>query len=174
MPNWCDCVITISGSPEDMNEFIKAMKTPGLLQFNDFVPKLEGLPPYESFQWCRTNWGTKWDIGEDEQLMDRNVDGSEITFSFPTAWSPPQPFVMIVSGMYPSLAFHLSYCETGMVFAGYVKYINSEVQYEYSCMWENDDEYEQFYNDTDECDRRAWGIPEGGSYASDAESTDIE
>lgn len=44
-------------------------------------------------EWCRANWGTKWDTYDEAPPRDLPGDGGPLLFSFATAWSEPLPAV---------------------------------------------------------------------------------
>jgi len=68
------------------------------------------------WDWRVTNWGTKWDVGGDGYVADISPDGTTVTMSFDSAWSPP-------IGAYEKIeaegwAVDAYYYEPGMGFAG--------------------------------------------------------
>lgn len=186
MPAWCNNIITICGSQIDIDDFMIKMKTPGILKFNDFIPVPETVNESASarMDWCCSNWGAYWneklDIGE--QMMTKNADGTFVRFAFLTEFTPPQPFVISISGQFPFLEMHLSYFEPESAFAGYVGYIDECEQEEMYCEWQTNDEYKKYYKDANKLYRIAWEVPEDydsedgveSSYESDLESTSIE
>ena len=87
MPNWCQNTATISGPKPviDQIKSILANRDDGnLLNWMRPMPESEQDNWYD---WCTTNWGTKWDITDPVVLDDTEEDS--ITFSFDTAWGPP-------------------------------------------------------------------------------------
>ena len=77
------------------------------------------------YNWCITNWGTKWDLSSDTSI-DEDTD-SILDISFDTAWSPPVAWLEKVAKDYPQLKFELKFEEGGMAFAGYQKYIGGKL-----------------------------------------------
>jgi hypothetical protein len=181
MPNWCNNVLTIKGDPDELEDFIQSMDVPGTLKFHDFVPEPDdiGADVDKVLTWRCTHWGTKWDLGDsDNQQMTRSIDGTVLTFTFQTAWSPPQPFVAYVSEQFEHLEFYLSYFEPLMGFAGYIGYIDGCEQDDTSITWENMEEYKEQYMNTPEQYKVAWMDPDECSDSeddeSDAESTSTD
>lgn len=73
------------------------------------------------YDWCIKNWGTKWeptDIYCDDWSFD--FDWSYISFSFETAWGPPESWVEYVNQKYPDLSFDWFYKEPGTRIAGWL------------------------------------------------------
>lgn len=68
------------------------------------------------YDWANNNWGTKWDIKGDIGLND--VDTESCSFTFNTAWSPPEPIVDKLRDMFPELTFSGMYVGEGYEFAG--------------------------------------------------------
>ena len=91
-------------------------------------------------------WGTKWDVGgNDDSAVVSEQDG-ETTIGFCTAWEPPLPVIRAMSAIYPALVFEMTYCESGCGFAGEVRFVAGEGQdnyYEYG-----DPGYERIARDT--------------------------
>ena len=76
------------------------------------------------YNWNVANWGTKWNCGEvwhDRVHEDSKVEG-KTSYNFDTAWSPAEPVVHALSGLFPTLTITHRYCEGGMGFAGEVIY----------------------------------------------------
>jgi hypothetical protein len=73
------------------------------------------------YDWSITHWGTKWDVGEEADMLDRR-DPNTVQISFDTAWSPPVAFYKALTGMgFDMTAYYL---EEGMGFVG--KYTSEE------------------------------------------------
>ena len=68
------------------------------------------------YEWCVTNWGTKWGCYDLEVTEPRT---KELVYMFLTAWSPFGPGVLeAMSSRFPTLKFELKYAEGGMGFCG--------------------------------------------------------
>ena len=67
------------------------------------------------YDWNVANWGTKWDVGGDDGLIDR-VDANTLQASFDSAWAPPT----VAYEKLIELGFHIKayYNEPGMCFCG--------------------------------------------------------
>ena len=80
------------------------------------------------YDYCVSEWGTKWDIGRDSAptLLMKDIKNKTVTFSFDSAWSPPIGAYEKLCDMGFSIKAY--YFEGGMGFCG---------------MWENgsDDYY---------------------------------
>ena len=74
------------------------------------------------YDWALENWGTKWDVGNDQ--IYETTPGYEpgvfnkFSFAFDTAWSPPEQWLYSVAKECPDLRFRLEYYELGGWFAG--------------------------------------------------------
>jgi hypothetical protein len=84
------------------------------------------------YDWCVSNWGTKWDVSTDGLEFTDNGDGtSEITGWFDSAWSPPidaySAFCDDMDGVY----LEAYYEEGGMCFVGYWDSEGADDHYEY-------------------------------------------
>lgn len=86
------------------------------------------------YEWRCSNWGTKWDLSPDS-LTIVDEDDDSITYSFSTAWSPPNEFLMNICKNYPLLKFHLSYEEPGAAFEGDLEIEGGEVTRDESRDW---------------------------------------
>lgn len=76
-----------------------------------------GCPTW--YEWSIKYWGTKWnayDIGS----WTVGVNNAEIYFE--TAWSPPLPVIKVLSLMFPSLTFKITYADEGGGFLGYTTF----------------------------------------------------
>ena len=91
MPNHCTNEIYFSfKTVEDKDRFLKNVKgkddtgDESDFTFNSIIP----LPDNKwDYNWCRENWGTKWDCYE--LNINHDMSDSSIVIDFLTAWSPP-------------------------------------------------------------------------------------
>jgi hypothetical protein len=127
MPNWCMNSLTIEHEDRaKVMEFVHAYKEGKVCNHYLPVPRNgngelitdESSPNYW-YTWCIRNWGTKWDIGSDNNEvhgLHPTVVGNQATMTFDSAWSPPV-------GLYEKLVelgfkVEATYFEPGMAFCG--------------------------------------------------------
>ena len=141
MPNWCNNSITIKGSTETIKtlweEANQEGEDGGLLNAMVPMPKeLEGTTaPSDTpnwYDWCVSNWGTKWDVSLEGLEFTDNGDGTAtIEGYFDSAWSPPidayNTFCEDMDGVY----LEAYYEEGGMCFVGYWDSEGADDHYEY-------------------------------------------
>jgi hypothetical protein len=121
MPNWCANKLTVEHDDLVMlDRFVRAYNAGTVC--NEFIPKPKDIGD-GWFDWCVTNWGTKWDVGadvgterEERHGLRATVVGNQANCSFDSAWSPP-------IGLYEKLVelgynVKASYWEPGMAFCG--------------------------------------------------------
>ena len=109
MPNWCSNSLTLKHEDPAMIDKAVAGFTDSKL--------LETLVPYEgewNYDWCVSNWGTKWDVGGENGYIRPNPNTLKI--SFDSAWAPPLEAYRAME----ELGFEVKamYYEPGMAFAG--------------------------------------------------------
>ena len=112
MPNWCSNVARISHENPQMIERMVGAAESGIL--TEFVPCPKELLEGEGwYDWCVSNWGTKWDLSE--VGIDRH-DANNLTLTFDSAWSPPiEAYVKLEEQGFVIEAY---YYEPGMMFCG--------------------------------------------------------
>lgn len=136
MPNWCHNVMYVRGEKKDLQAFDKIFKgfpdrPPEGKSFADLERKysfnaLYPIPNDEDwYKWSVDNWGTKWDIYYSDYTGAFFCE-NEYTYTFDTAWSPPEPWLKHVSTLFPTLEFEIQYYEPGIMFAGTTKYKNGQ------------------------------------------------
>ena len=133
MPNWCGNTLTLTHEDPAMIERAKNAFCAGKF-LNEFIPvpreladttspnsdapsaeKLKKQYGYTDwYGFCVSEWGTKWDVGEDAGIQ--SVDSNELIVYFDSAWSPP-------IGAYEKLmdlgfTVYATYYEPGCAFAG--------------------------------------------------------
>ena len=127
MPNWCLNNLTIEHDDRaKVMEFVHAYKEGKVCDHYLPVPRggngeliTDMNHPDYWHTWCSNNWGTKWDIGSDNDEahgLKPTVVGNQATMTFDSAWSPP-------IGLYRELALRgfrvvASYFEPGMAYCG--------------------------------------------------------
>jgi hypothetical protein len=71
------------------------------------------------YDWAIAKWGTKWDVScTDLDYQDLGNGQSTATYTFESAWSPPEAGIIAISAQLPGLTLRLEYREEGMGFAG--------------------------------------------------------
>ena len=113
MPNWVTNTVKIVGSEEAIDNLEEHK-----LSFNHFVPRPESEEE-NWYEWNCENWGTKWDVDEDEVSIDR-MSEEVINFDFLTAWSPPINFLKNLAKLYEKIYIECNYIEESMGFKGFV------------------------------------------------------
>lgn len=142
MPNWCNNSIEVSHEdPQKIARLVEAFKRGEFCDAVIPVPedlKREGSSTHGGanadeydriraenqekhgysnwYDFCTSNWSTKWDVGGSDCSIDVSDDGRSFNASFDSAWSPP-------TGVYDALveqgySVRAYYYEPGMCFAG--------------------------------------------------------
>ena len=126
MPNWCECLLKVTGPAKEIARFKKKAKGRGPnptkgdktqpLSLNALVPqpakfKKEGSDWYN---WRLANWGTKWEVESRVVQEDKEL----VEYGFDSAWAPPMGWLTKVGPQFPKLSFRLWYAEGGCDFGG--------------------------------------------------------
>lgn len=150
MPNWCSNNLHIIAP--NKNKLTIVCKKLGLkneipqVNFGSIVPEPRDLEEDEDtvmpgwYNWRVSNWGTKWDVGDINELditYDEIAGQSSgwttyprVRVQFVTAWSPPTPFTMALSEKYPDCVILLEFEEGGVGYEGELLVKGGEVEYE--------------------------------------------
>jgi hypothetical protein len=140
MPNWCNNTLTLEHENPAMVARAKAAFLNGRL-LDEFIPVPTDLKivagcvgdPVEQaklveqtelnqvthgygnwYDYCVNEWGTKWDVGGDDGVLN-DIEGG-IIVSFDSAWAPPtNAYEKLLEQGFKILAM---YYEPGMAFAG--------------------------------------------------------
>lgn len=118
MPNWCANTAIITG-PKPVIDEIKAV----LDSNHELLNWMRPMPEDQKenwYDWCITNWGTKWDISQ--PFVSDDTEEDSIVFSFDTAWGPPREAFRDWAERDGRVSYRLSYIETGMGFVGWESY----------------------------------------------------
>lgn len=110
MPNWCSNKLTLRHKqPERLEAAIDAFKE------GKFCEAVVPLPNGEwNYDFCVTNWGTKWDVGNDGDVV---VEGpNTVVFYFDSAWAPPVAVYQALCAM--GYEVEALYNEPGMAYCG--------------------------------------------------------
>jgi len=68
------------------------------------------------FKWRSDNWGTKWDTYS--LNVCEALDGSQLTYSFDTAWSIPEPCIKQLAERFPDLKISHKFFDEAHIFWG--------------------------------------------------------
>ena len=126
IPNWCECLLKVTGPAKEIAKFKKKAKGRGPNPKKGDKPwplSLHALVPQPAqfkedgdgwYNWRLANWGTKWDV------ESRFVEESKelVEYGFDSAWAPPMEWLTKVGPQFPKLSFRLWYAEGGCDFAG--------------------------------------------------------
>lgn len=136
MPNWVYNSVKIQGPTSELKRFISTAHGDNqALSFSKILPPPDGIyereaaPLFESetpalpqlpdwYEWCCTNWGTKWDVDGTGQDVKVKITPSSVDFNFETAWAPALPFFHVVAEKFPALRLDYIYSDESMDFAG--------------------------------------------------------
>ena len=155
MPNWCENDLTIKGPQTTLLEIEKLIgldKTPPEFDFNKIIPypleyaeldkKAEAMRKTDhpdrfkikdgfnsgGYEWCIKNWGTKWNVGENDLWWTKSDKPTpKISLSFSTAWSPPEPIIKSLASQFLDCSFYLKYRESGEGFKGTLRLKRGEI-----------------------------------------------
>ena len=169
MPNWCNNSVEIYHTDPAMIERArKAFNGEGLLQefipvprelidtVSGFVPEQEALEAKQAanrekygystwYDFCVSEWGTKWEIGADGNPA-QDIPGG-LMLGFDSAWSPPIAAYEKLKAQ--GFRIRAMYYEPGMAFAG-VWEDGADDYYEYGGM-NSDQIAEELPGELDEC-----------------------
>lgn len=130
MPNWCYNTITVVAKQSVIDDLEEHK-----FNFNYYVPR----PPEEEenwYNWNVENWGTKWEVPEDEVSTDR-LDEEKVQFEFATAWSPPIAFCKNLCRLYDKIYIELKFNEEGDSEKGILFFTKNNGQFKYKeFLWE--------------------------------------
>lgn len=68
------------------------------------------------YDWKMANWGTKWEIGNDD--ITTIFEDTHLSYNFDTAWSPPEGIYVELVKQFPTLIIDWHYSEEGMEMFG--------------------------------------------------------
>lgn len=71
------------------------------------------------YSWAVANWGTKWDTDGESVRVDDNGP-ADVTYSFDTAWAPPEVAILSLRERFPDANITAFYDEPGVGMAGYI------------------------------------------------------
>ena len=130
MPNHCTNELYICfedrGTTDKFLEFVKGEDAEGEempFTFNAIIPIPGGKWDYD---WCRHNWGTKWDAynhgGGDSRVVIEDEGDDFVRINFLTAWGPPNPILERINSKFGD---KITYCrwfyrDEADMFCGYL------------------------------------------------------
>jgi len=134
MPNHCSGYLEVEGDPKLLNKFMKQVEVcPSEANSNEPVTKfsLNKVIPmpkklYEGegwYDWRNANWGTKWDLC-DLEAYDSDWEEGSVSYSFWTAWSPPEQVLEELTVQHPELSFTYTFSDEGGGFWGRWNFFN--------------------------------------------------
>jgi hypothetical protein len=117
MPNWCENELIVVGDERDVLAFVKENRgseeqpdgSLPAISFNAKVPQPEDIGE-GWYDWCSSNWGCKWEPNDDANCVIAD-NGESAEYWLVTPWGPPEPWLVSVSKLYPSLRFQLRWIE---------------------------------------------------------------
>lgn len=126
MPNYCNNITTFQHTDKSLIDSLENEVKKG--DDARIMQLLYPGPEDWDYNWCVTNWGTKWDaIIVNWTRIDDNI----IEITFDTAWNPPLDFYHFIESKEWSITSY--YDEPGCQFTGI--YSNGKDEYyEYSSM----------------------------------------
>lgn len=145
MPNWCENIISITGSEADINKFWEENQK---FSFSKYVKNKDkkyrqevwnnmsridkgnwtfetwwyniAIPDsLDGYHWNQNNFGTKWEVDYNSDSFKMvKKSKTRIMMYFDTAWSPSEPVTLAMAMKYPNLKFNHKYYEMGCEFKG--------------------------------------------------------
>lgn len=156
MPNWCTNRLYVEGDSQVIARLLSSIEgSDSEFDFNKVIayPEKYAVLDNEStmyagynnggYDWCITNWGTKWNAVE----VSVGVGENWVSILFDTAWSPSLPVTDALATAYPELRFTHDYEEAGNDFSGKIIWENgsmiSNEEGEYGEYGELSDEFDE-------------------------------
>ena len=104
MPNWVRNRMFVHGKASQVKECLREISdNEEHISLNRIVPKPKDIGE-DWYDWCVTNWGTKWEITE-------SFEDEEGWICFDTAWSTPATAILSLSEQWPDLSFEVEYAD---------------------------------------------------------------
>lgn len=127
MPNYCHCVITITGCTKNMKKFYKKIKEGDnyYLTFKKTVPISKEAYEIDIMEANVKFWGTKWDLNipstHDVYVSNcyeiLSCEENIYKIRCNTAWSPPISWAKTAADIF-KVRIKIAYVESGMYFYG--------------------------------------------------------
>lgn len=145
MPNWCSNYLLVSGEEfEFFKEDVKSKDSDFSLAIMIGIPEFDELKKDELktilsksqfnesyfnskgdvnwYDYCINYWGTKWDVSD--TIIDEEIDS--VSYSFQSAWSPPEAWLKTISKWY-NCNFELICYEEGCDFWYHLEIENGKI-----------------------------------------------
>ena len=109
MPNWVRNRMFVHGKASQVKECLREISdNEEHISLNRIVPKPKDIGE-DWYDWCVTNWGTKWEITE-------SFEDEEGWICFDTAWSTPATAILSLSEKWPDLRhLYLQKCHRNII-----------------------------------------------------------
>ena len=120
MPNWNENKLSVMDCSPELESYLKENGL-SFAKIKPTPPEMLNDENNSWYNWRLENWGTKWDLSEQEQreVADQLIsESADFQATFMTAWSPPLQAIAALSEMFPNDQFTLDYFESGCWFAG--------------------------------------------------------
>jgi len=120
MPNWNENKLSIMDCSPELESYLKENGL-SFEKIKPTPPEMLNVGNNSWYGWRVSNWGTKWDLTEQEQreVADQLIsESADFQATFMTPWSPPLQAIAALSEMFPNDQFTLDYFESGCWFAG--------------------------------------------------------
>ena len=134
MPNHCVSTLYLRSEPKNLNKLLKQVEITeseaseahpaSKFSFHQIIP----MPVKEEsnwYEWCISNWGTKWDICDTD--MTGSWENGEVGITFWTAWSPVHQVLLTLSQQNPKVDMTYTYYDEGGGFYGTYHFFDGEM-----------------------------------------------
>lgn len=127
MPNWCSNYLDIEGPTSIVDHFLTLFRNNGFAGHKPEPGNAQSDPQYDWYSWRVRNWGTKWNVTEDDWSVISETSAGDrkvVRLSLLTAWSPPIEWLRAAAAYYLDrpVHFRLAYLEEGNCFSGVVEF----------------------------------------------------
>lgn len=123
-------ILPVEGSDKVAVIIVDGIETKAGYSYSNFVPMTKEDFLNGWYDWSIANWGTKWDCDDEvyvtglEKLNEAGGSDEDIcvVYRILSPWTPCIPVVKEMSKQYPTLKFIHSFDESGLCYAGFVKF----------------------------------------------------
>lgn len=79
------------------------------------------------YEWCQTNWGTKWNAYACKALrLPEDDEDWTIVLQFETAWGPASTIAQLIAKRWPDADVSLQFWERGMAYQGLIQWARGD------------------------------------------------